>query len=266
EFNVMTGKFGWHVYNQTGHLYGMSWDARFRNTVSNINNLRIKTHNAQSDYQLYIDAFACSWDLNYIIGSNEDEGLLLSYENTTDLDWQAYSLDNGTNYTIRGNTTIPMPTEGSHKIQIFGNDTMGTMFKSTARYFSLDTMPPKISIFFPTPDRKFSESPPYVLTVTERNIETVWYTLNNGPNFSVTKHIGLINETAWNSLADGPVTINFYIRDTGGREAFDEVIVIKNTSEGSPLPTSEIPGYDLYILLGVLGVISSLLIRKQLKS
>jgi hypothetical protein len=215
---------------------------------------------------VYIDAVACSWDLDYTIGGNSNEGILLSYDNTTNFDWQGYSLDSGTNKTILGNTTIPMPTDGTHQLQVFGNDTMGTMYESAVRYFLVDTTPPEISIMYPSTGKELSEAPPYVLTITERHIEAMWYTLNGGSNIPFTRGVGLINSTVWNSLADGPITIRFYVRDIGDLEAFKEVIVIKDTSEELPPPAPEIPGYDLYLLLGALGVISALIIRKRVKS
>jgi parallel beta-helix repeat protein len=83
----------------------------------------------------HFDAFGFSWDPDYNVGDNLNEGLLLSYENTTNLDWKGYSLDGQTNVTIYGNTTIPMPNVGTHTIQIFGNNTIGTDYKSAIRYF-----------------------------------------------------------------------------------------------------------------------------------
>jgi len=59
------------------------------------------------------------------------EGLLLSYENTTILDWQGYSLDDQANITILRNKTIKIPSDGQHRIQVYGNDTMGACTNQT---------------------------------------------------------------------------------------------------------------------------------------
>jgi len=85
----------------------------------------------------YLDALGFSWDPDYNIGDNLDEGLLLSYDNNTTLDWQGYSYDRQANRTILGSTTIPMPSYGLHTIQVFGNNSMGIMYESSVRYFSI---------------------------------------------------------------------------------------------------------------------------------
>jgi len=75
-----------------------------------------------SNYYCYIDAVGYSWDSNYELGDNLYEGLLLSFENSTNLKWIGYSLDFQTNKTVKGNTAINLPNNGTHSIQVFGND------------------------------------------------------------------------------------------------------------------------------------------------
>ena len=272
DFNVMLNQFSWNVYNQNGDVLGLVFNGYFRNAVSNINRVVIKTQGAQSDYQTYIDAVAYSWDSSYYLGSNKYEGLLLNYDNTTNLNWQGYSLDKGANKTISGNTTIPMPSEGSHQLQVFGNNAMGTIYESAVRYFMVDTIAPRISISYPSAGQEFSKPPAYILTIIEENIESKWYTINGGPNTPFKPKIGVINDTAWNSLEDGPITLRFYVSDIGDREAFDEVIVIKDTTGGPSTQPPENSGYNFYLvyslclLIGTLSVISVLLIRNRLKS
>jgi len=85
----------------------------------------------------YVDAVGFSSDANYNIRDNFHEGLLLSFENITSLDWIGYSLDSQSNKTILGNSTIPLPSNGTHKVQVFGNDTFGTTYQSETRYFTM---------------------------------------------------------------------------------------------------------------------------------
>ena len=91
---------------------------------------------AAPNSEWWVDAIGFSWDPNYNIGDNLNEGLLLSFDNSTTLDWMGYSLDGLTNKTILGNAVIPLPEEGSHQIQVFGNDTSGKLYESLVRYFS----------------------------------------------------------------------------------------------------------------------------------
>ncbi|MFW9819841.1 MAG: hypothetical protein ACFFE5_09545, partial [Candidatus Thorarchaeota archaeon] len=86
----------------------------------------------------YVDAVGYSWDPDYSIGDNLNEGLLLSFQNKTAVEWLGYSLDDQPIKTILGNTTFCFPrTDGLHTIQVFGNDPLGTDFESDIRYFSI---------------------------------------------------------------------------------------------------------------------------------
>lgn len=254
-------QYKWQAYIDGTH-YGVYDLIHNENKIDNLN---LGTERAFNNYKAYVDAVGYSWDSNYNIGDNLNEGLLLSYENITTLDWKGFSLDNQSNNTISGNTTIPMPSEGTHQIQVFGNDSLGTMYKSIVRHFSVDTTPPEISITYPSAVQEFSNPPAYVLSITEENIAAMWYTLNGGANNPIASEIGTLDSSAWNSLADGPVTIRFYVRDIADREVFDEVIVVKVAGE-VPTPPPGIPGYDLYLLIGALSIISAILIRKRVKS
>ena len=88
-------------------------------------------------YDTYLDAVGYSWDPRYTLGDNLNEGLLLGYDNTTTFDWQGYSLDAKTNRTILGNVTIPMPSNGSHNIQVFGNSSTGQIYASQPKHFGV---------------------------------------------------------------------------------------------------------------------------------
>ena len=109
--------------------------------IGNPNFTRLYSGLAPVDTYGYYDAIGFSWDPDYSIGDNLDEGLLLSFENTTTLDWRGYSLDGNTNKTISGNKTIPMPSYGSHSIQVFGNNTLGTMYQSNKVFFTTTNFP-----------------------------------------------------------------------------------------------------------------------------
>ncbi|NVM54458.1 MAG: hypothetical protein HWN66_12210, partial [Candidatus Helarchaeota archaeon] len=87
--------------------------------------------------RLYFDAIGYSWDSNYDIGDNIYEGLVLNFTIGTELDWIGYSLDGQNNLTIPGNTTIPMPDEGSHAIQVYANNSIGTKFATAIIYFTV---------------------------------------------------------------------------------------------------------------------------------
>jgi hypothetical protein len=89
-------------------------------------------------YSSYYDAISYSWDADYDIGDNINEGLLISYTNSSALEWIGYSLDGQANKTVTGNTVIPMPGNGAHTMQIHGTSTIGHYYSSALVYFTVD--------------------------------------------------------------------------------------------------------------------------------
>ncbi|MFX1525575.1 MAG: hypothetical protein ACFFCC_18860 [Promethearchaeota archaeon] len=254
EFNITED---WHLWIDEAQKDSSGYS--YLSTISYFEYLWIE---GSSTADIKFDAFGYSWDPFYSIGDNLQEGLLLSYQNLTILDWQGYSLDAQANKTIIGNSSIPIPSDGTHSIQLFGNNSSGNMFNSTIRHFSVDTTSPEILITYPSPDQEFTDPPGYILSITEPNIAEMWYTLNGGFNTTITSEIGTIASSAWNSLANGPVTIRFYVRDIADREAFGEVIVVKIVGASTP---PGIPGYDLIVLFGVSCVLILIILKKRSK-
>ncbi|MFX0032043.1 MAG: zinc ribbon domain-containing protein [Promethearchaeota archaeon] len=235
DFNCALGKANFTINN----------DMVLLNTDMNagsgyIDRIKVWTNSFRSGI-FCIDAIGWSGDNYYSTGDNLNEGLLLSSENSTTLDWIGYSLDGSANKTIMGNVTIPIPTEGQHNIQVFGNDTLGTNYKSIKRYFSINVLPPVIFINSPkSNDILGLGAPDFEILVIDINLNQTWYSLDNGVNkYYFTGLIGSINQTEWDNQLDGPVSIRFYANDTLGRESSEEVIVIKDTT--APLITINSP-------------------------
>ncbi|GAG95284.1 unnamed protein product, partial [marine sediment metagenome] len=88
-------------------------------------------------------------------------------------------------------------------------------------------------------------------------------TYNEGTtkNF-ISSMIGILNQTLWNQLPNGYVTIRFYANDTLGNINFDEVIVVKASPTANP-PSGGIPGYNIIFLLGTISLITALIIRRE---
>ena len=148
DFNL---SLGWQI--QLDDIwYGSGYSFPFEGTPTKLYSFVISSifSGDNPNYGAWLDALDYSWHINYAIGDNLNEGLLLSYNNTTNLDWQGYSLDGQANRTIYGNTTIPIPSNGHHSIQVFGNDTLGTYYESDLRYFTVNyEYPADISIITP---------------------------------------------------------------------------------------------------------------------
>ncbi|MHA1192152.1 MAG: Loki-CTERM sorting domain-containing protein [Promethearchaeota archaeon] len=257
-FDTVSDTYDWYI-DGIKQVDGNS----FENPVDNIGSTDLKGGVIYTG-SCYLDAIGYSWDPNYNPGDNLNEGLLLGYNNITTLDWQGYSLDGASNRTILGNTTIPIPADGHHKIQVFGNDSIGNMYESDVRYFTVVTSPPEITINSPTHSQTIgSTAPSYDISITGF-YDSIWYILDGGAtNHSANSLTGTLNQAAWTALADGIITITFFANNSAGMEESAQVQVIKDTSEETP---PGIPGYDLYLLIGALSVISAILIQKRLKS
>ncbi|MFW9999648.1 MAG: NosD domain-containing protein [Candidatus Hodarchaeota archaeon] len=148
--------------------------------------------------------------------------------------------------------------DGSIPLRIYANDTMG-LIASRVITIIKDTTPPIITINSPPTNEIFGNNPPeYNLTIIEAKIDRMWYTLDNGAtNFTFTESIGIIDQTLWNYVPEGNVTIRFYVEDSIGYITFKEIKVIKQISG-----TSRIPGYDLFFLLGILSVVAIIIGKK----
>ncbi len=184
-------------------------------------------------YSYYIDAIGFSWtSFIYNLGDNLYEGLLLSFNIRLgiDLNLIEYSLDNQNSIKLLGNTTIPLPDDGFHEIQVFGNDLSGIMRTSEGRYFTIDTSPPEITINSPNQNDLFGiTAPSFELSIFDPNLDDTWYTLDDGitnitfPGLTLT-----INKGEWDKKGNGTVSIRFYANDAWGHEGFLEIILRKD--------------------------------------
>ena len=177
----------------------------------------------------YFDAFGYSWDPNYNIGDNLEEGLVIDYKSKNPLEWQGYSLDGHQNVTTLGSTVIPFQDDGPHSIQIFGNNSNGDYLQSEKRFFTVDTKFPEIMINSPSENSIFEGVPPiYNIDIIEENVISAWYTLDGGiTNISLTELSDFIDFETWFVTPDGPVTLEFYVKDILGNIAYDTVSIIK---------------------------------------
>ena len=202
---------------------------------------------------------------------------------TTDFNW--------TVFTTRYSTIIPIgyyvyitAFSNGYKISQVGyhDDTVELLFNFTSygvlesfsmlnggelfylvqlNYSSIENemIDPIITINSPAPNDIFSYIPPnYNISIIGFQLDSMWYTLDNGlANITITALIGTINETEWNALPNGQVTIRFYANDTLGNLGTAQVVVIKDVPQPTP---PGISGYNpilifLITTIGMLGII-----------
>lgn len=114
----------------------------FYTEVTQIESFYMQTENNGLDYSFCLDAIGYSWEKNYEIGDNLQEGLLLGCTNSTNLNITHYSIDSQEKVRIYGNNTI-RPSDGTHNIQVFGNDSKGNQYASELKYFTSNLLAPQ---------------------------------------------------------------------------------------------------------------------------
>jgi hypothetical protein len=180
-----------------------------------------------------------------------------------------YTLDGGTtNITFSGLTGIINQIEWDKKgtgivnIRFYANDIIGRVGYAEVSVFK-DIDNPLITINEPSQDEKFGDTAPnYDISILEPNLESIWYTLDDGiNNYTIYQYTGTINQAAWEAAPYSIITIRFYAKDLAGNIDYKEVVVEK---------IEEFP-WELIILISsisggaVIGVAIILIIRRKRK-
>ena len=117
---------------------------------------------------------------------------------------------------------------------------------------------PSITINSPSDDDVFgSNAPNYDVTITDDYLFEMWYTLDGGlHNYTFTGSTGTIDQTAWDALSDGTITLTFYAsdipRNIGSadvnivKDATGPIIVVNSPSSGSEFGVSA-PSFSITI-------------------
>ena len=75
----------------------------------------------------------------------------------------------------------------------------------------------------------------------------------------------MINEDTWDNSAEGEITLSFFAQDKAGNIGSDSVVVIKRIPSEAE-PTQLIPGYNLFIVVGILSVVAIFISKKARKT
>ncbi len=102
---------------------------------------------------------------------------------------------------------------------------------------------PLITITSPTTNGTFGvDAPSFDVTITDDYLISMWYTIDGGlSNYTFTAD-GIIDQSAWDSISDGGMTLQFYASDIPGyigtagvsilKDATAPIIVINSPTEG----------------------------------
>ena len=92
-------------------------------------------------------------------------------------------------------------------------------------------------------------------------MDSYWYSFDGGAtNYSVTEFNGATSESAWDALPNGHVTLTFYALDKVGNIGQKSIIITKLVETTTP---PAIPGYNLFLLIGVLSIAILILIKAK---
>ncbi len=110
--------------------------------------------------------------------------------------------------------------------------------------YANDIIHPEIVIHDPTNNQLFSEEAlNYIISIITPELNSTWYFLNGGQNYTVTDTSGTINQTAWDACENGTVTLRFFANDTLGHTGSAEVLIQKYTED--PIITFAISNFFL---------------------
>ena len=181
--------------------------------------------------------------LNEIYGTSAPSFNVEIYDKNLDTMW--YSLDNGTTNTIFAtNGTINQVfwdalSNGTATITFYANDSAGNG-ASISVTVRVDKIVPTIVIIIPILSELYGTSAPsFNVEIYEKNLDTMWYTLNNGVTNTTFAENRTINQALWDALPEGNATIKFYANDSAGNIGLAEVTIRKDV--GVPLITINNP-------------------------
>lgn len=138
DFETTTGgysgldQYRWRVIINNEYVSGEMWF-----DSNGVPSRLLYTTGGDLGYSMYIDAIGYSFDPNYNIGDNLKPGLAVKFNAIHDFEDLKYSIDGTTNKTILGNTSILMPLNGLHTIQLFGTH-IAVTYSSQLRFFTVN--------------------------------------------------------------------------------------------------------------------------------
>lgn len=145
-----------------------------------------------------------------------------------------YTLDNGiTNYTASAlidqinQIAWNSLTSDQVTLKFYANDSSGLMGTAEVS-FQKDVNPPELNILYPYPNQILGiNTPGYIIEYNDTNIDTIWYAINTGRNYTFGSNSSF-DATEWSNIGNGSVVITFYANDTLGNEVSAKITVWKD--------------------------------------
>jgi len=147
-------------------------------------------------------------------------------------------------------------SDGLVNIIFYANDSNGNL-DSEVIVVNKDATLPVIVVNSPESGTEFgTEAPEFNLTVSDLNLEQIWYTINNSDTKYYISENGTINQDSWNALNDGNLIITFYAQDIALNIGSISLNLTKNTSL---IPDGGTPSPDVIIIIVVSVIVISVI-------
>lgn len=189
-----------------------------------------------------------------------------------------FSFHNGTSWIIENatwtgseisQTLWDNAKNGTITIQFYG-ETFSGANKTEELKLRKDILPPFISIISPINNTSVGRNAPnFIIEVFDGNLEKIWYSLDNGTTIFNATFNNTINQEVWQNLWDSfedgdTIIIKFFAVDSLGNLNSTYIFLRINKPilpNDEPISGPGIPGYNLFILIGIFSLMTVITIK-----
>ncbi|MEJ2251336.1 MAG: hypothetical protein P8Y97_17005 [Candidatus Lokiarchaeota archaeon] len=237
----------------TGKIDQSAWNVLDNGSImieyfmeDNIGNVDSKVVEVYKNYENPLIVISSpSFNQFYGLNAPEYDISVNSLWTTTEM-W--YSVNNGTNITITqmegkiSQNDWDLCANGTVRLNFYVKNSLGNI-GNTEVVVRKDIYFPFIEINKPLIGQRYGISAPdYNVSITSTILDSKWYSLNGGINYTFSGLNGTINQTAWDTCENGTVTITFYANNSNGITSLEEISIIKDTK--TPIITIITPTSD----------------------
>ncbi|MFX0057770.1 MAG: hypothetical protein ACFE8J_05670 [Candidatus Heimdallarchaeota archaeon] len=168
------------------------------------------------------------------------------------------------------NASFIINEDGAHSVQVNATDLAGnTNFTNSINIIG-DISAPVLSILS-FPIESGTNPPDFSISITEPNLDSIWYSLYNGThwsnNITITGLTGTLQQNLWDTMPIGDILIRFYANDTFGYIGYDDATIEKVQSQPTINPGQElVSGFDVSLIIATALAIPIITIILWIKS
>jgi N-acetylneuraminic acid mutarotase len=170
-------------------------------------------------------------------GNETYSKVTLSYTVDRSAAWVGYSLDNKANVTVNGETELFNLTQGEHNIILYANDSAGNMGSSNKVFFSVNSLPPTITMLSPL-NQSYGSTDIQLAFTLNQNATSMAYSLDGQKNVTIVGNVTLA------ALNNGSHNITVYV--TGVYGISNSQTVYFNIA---PFPTLTLVGISASVII-----------------